>query len=143
MRVYVRIRPSTSFDRDKDVAVLSTGMNTLICASDHATSMGCNAVPEGQYVYDAVFGPEHTNKQVFALTASPLVSAVLAGTNACLFAYGQTGAGKTYSMVGPNGGQGKATGRGGGHGEETQGCLPLAAAELFRKIANVEAGGTG
>ena len=60
----MRIRPSTSFDRDKDVAVLSTGMNTLICASDHATSMGCNAVPEGQYVYDAVFGPEHTNKQV-------------------------------------------------------------------------------
>jgi hypothetical protein len=48
-------------------------------------------------------------------------------------------------MVGPNGGQGKAKGGGGGggggQGEETQGCLPLAAAELFRKIANIEAGG--
>ena len=29
----------------------------------------------------------------------------MAGVNSCIFAYGQTSAGKSYTMIGPNGGQ--------------------------------------
>ena len=37
--------------------------------------------------------------------ALPLVEAVLGGTNGCMFAFGPTGSGKTYSMLGLEGGQ--------------------------------------
>ena len=33
-----------------------------------------------------------------------MVDAVIEGTNACIFAFGSTGAGKTHSMLGPEGG---------------------------------------
>jgi hypothetical protein len=50
---------------------------------------------------------------------------------ALCFAFGQTGAGKTYSMVGEEGGRSPLS---------QGGIIPQAASELFRKIAKLEAG---
>jgi len=36
-----------------------------------------------------------------------MVEAVLEGVNGCMFAFGQTGAGKTFSMIGGEGGRSK------------------------------------
>ena len=66
---------------------------------------------------------------MFRETTLPLVDAVLSGTNGCIFAFGQTGSGKTYSMLGPEGGR---------HRASHDGVLPLASAELFRRIARLE-----
>ena len=71
----------------------------------------------------------HSTLQVFRKTTLPLVDAVLSGTNGCIFAFGQTGSGKTYSMLGPEGGR---------HRASHDGVLPLASAELFRRIARLE-----
>jgi len=57
-------------------------------------------VPERTWNFDAVFGPESTQKQVYG-EIEPLVYSVVDGYNACVFAYGQTGSGKTYTMDGP------------------------------------------
>jgi kinesin family protein 3/17 len=41
-----------------------------------------------------------TQRQVYDETASPIISAVLEGYNGTIFAYGQTGTGKTFTMEG-------------------------------------------
>ncbi|RDD41252.1 Kinesin-like protein KIF19 [Trichoplax sp. H2] len=53
-----------------------------------------------QFMYDATFDEGATQKEVFLGTTKPLIKSVLAGFNATVFAYGATGAGKTYTMVG-------------------------------------------
>ncbi|KAK9819166.1 hypothetical protein WJX81_001387 [Elliptochloris bilobata] len=52
------------------------------------------------YTYDAVLGPSSTQEQVYAATAQPIVESVLEGYNGTVFAYGQTGTGKTFTMDG-------------------------------------------
>lgn len=46
------------------------------------------------------FGPESRQEDVYAAAGAPLVEAVLQGFNATVFAYGQTGCGKTHTMEG-------------------------------------------
>ena len=55
---------------------------------------------ERVYTFDYAFDESVGNKEIYASTGQKLVSAVLSGYNATCFAYGQTGAGKTYTMMG-------------------------------------------
>lgn len=52
------------------------------------------------FVFDKVFGPASQQKDLFNLSISPIVNEVLEGYNCTIFAYGQTGTGKTYTMEG-------------------------------------------
>ena len=52
------------------------------------------------YAFDRSLGPEVTQSQTFDASASALVGSILAGRNACCFAYGATGSGKTFTMTG-------------------------------------------
>ena len=47
-----------------------------------------------------VFGADSTQEEVYNETTKHLVENVLNGYNATVFAYGATGGGKTYTMVG-------------------------------------------
>ena len=53
------------------------------------------------FVFDRVFKPEVTQSGIFEQVAD-LVQSALDGYKVCLFSYGQTGAGKTYTMQGGN-----------------------------------------
>ena len=56
-----------------------------------------------QYHFDKVFGPTVTQEQLFNEANIPsLLDKAIEGYNATLFAYGQTGVGKTYTMEGYN-----------------------------------------
>ena len=52
------------------------------------------------YAFDRALGPEVTQSQTFDASSSGLVGSILAGHNACCFAYGATGSGKTFTMTG-------------------------------------------
>lgn len=52
------------------------------------------------FAYDSVFADNSLQSNVYAKTAYSLVENVLQGYNGTIFAYGQTGCGKTHSMVG-------------------------------------------
>lgn len=67
--------------------------------------------------YDAVFGPDSCQEEIFEQTAS-IVSSVLDGYSVCILAYGQTGSGKTWTMEGEQDG--------------SKGLNYRAIAELFR-----------
>ncbi|VAI30623.1 unnamed protein product [Triticum turgidum subsp. durum] len=55
------------------------------------------------FVFDKVFGPKSKQQDVFNHAVVPLVGEVLDGYNCTIFAYGQTGTGKTYTMEGGGG----------------------------------------
>ena len=47
-----------------------------------------------------VFGPMSQQKDLYHAAVCPIVYEVLEGYNCTIFAYGQTGTGKTYTMEG-------------------------------------------
>lgn len=53
-----------------------------------------------QFVYDRVFPEAATNEEVFCYTTRDLIDILMDGCNCSVFAYGATGAGKTYTMLG-------------------------------------------
>ncbi|KAE9343686.1 hypothetical protein PF008_g9565 [Phytophthora fragariae] len=57
------------------------------------------------FSFARVFHEQHSQLTVFKEVA-PLVRAAVAGHHACVFAYGQTGAGKTHTMQGSDGDRG-------------------------------------
>ena len=78
---------------------------------------------ERQYLFDVAFGADSTQEEVYLKTTKPLVDSVLQGYNATVFAYGATGSGKTYTMVGqPN----------------NPGSMARALNDLFEAVDNTE-----
>lgn len=72
---------------------------------------------------DHVFGPEViTTKDIFENVAQEIVDATLQGFNGTIFAYGQTSAGKTFTMKGS---------------DQNEGIIPLAISHIFKQIKNV------
>jgi kinesin family protein C2/C3 len=53
-----------------------------------------------KYEFDRVFASNATQEQVYTHTTEPMVTAVLDGYNVAIISYGQTGTGKTHTMVG-------------------------------------------
>ncbi|CAA6669906.1 unnamed protein product [Spirodela intermedia] len=51
------------------------------------------------FKFDSVFSPQADQEMIFENT-SPFATSVLDGYNVCIFAYGQTGTGKTFTMEG-------------------------------------------
>ena len=54
---------------------------------------------EKTYTFDKVYGPESTQVEVYRGVVEPILDEVLMGYNCTVFAYGQTGTGKTHTMV--------------------------------------------
>ncbi|NXY78474.1 KIF24 protein, partial [Glareola pratincola] len=71
------------------------------------------------FYFDEVFGESCTNQDVYMKTAHPLIQHIFNGGNATCFAYGQTGAGKTYTMIGTH---------------RNPGLYALAAKDIFRQL---------
>ncbi|XP_078723009.1 kinesin-like protein KIF3B [Lampetra fluviatilis] len=59
-----------------------------------------NADPVRTFTFDAVYGGDAKQLDIYEESFRPLVDSVLCGFNGTIFAYGQTGTGKTYTMEG-------------------------------------------
>ena len=57
-------------------------------------------VKEISYEYDFVFGENSTQEEIYENTTANLIKQVVEGYSATIMAYGATGSGKTYTMVG-------------------------------------------
>ena len=53
-----------------------------------------------QYAFDYAFDQDAQQEKVFNLTTQFLIEGILNGYNSTVFAYGATGAGKTFTMLG-------------------------------------------
>ncbi|KAI0200835.1 P-loop containing nucleoside triphosphate hydrolase protein [Astrocystis sublimbata] len=63
-------------------------------------SMGPNALTNKTYNFDRVFSPAADQSAVYDDVVKPILEEMLSGYNCTIFAYGQTGTGKTYTMSG-------------------------------------------
>jgi kinesin family protein 3/17 len=52
------------------------------------------------FTFDNAFDTDSSQKDVYEQTAKPAVLSILEGYNSTIFAYGQTGTGKTFTMEG-------------------------------------------
>ncbi|XP_020592608.1 kinesin-like protein KIN-5A [Phalaenopsis equestris] len=80
-----------------------------------------------KFVFDKVFGPKSQQLDLFNQSISPIVDEVLEGFNCTIFAYGQTGTGKTYTMEG---------GKKAKHGEFSSdaGVIPRSVRQIFESL---------
>ena len=77
---------------------------------------------ERRYTFDKAFGAKATNRDVYQKTARALISGVLNGQNGTVFAYGSTGSGKTYTMIGTSG---------------DPGMMPLSLVDIFDAVRSM------
>lgn len=66
---------------------------------------------------------------VYKEVVSPLIAEVLAGYNCTVFAYGQTGTGKTHTMVGESSAEGSSW-----QNDPLAGMIPRALSHLFDEL---------
>lgn len=78
------------------------------------------------FTFDAVYDWNSTQQELYEETVRPLVSSVLDGFNGTIFAYGQTGTGKTYTMEGSK------------MDHERRGIIPRSFEHIFNHIGRSE-----
>jgi kinesin family protein 18/19 len=102
--VAVRVRPILKHDVIKKSCVRTLDSKVVVimdpAAGDKQDILRANRSREKQYAFDYVFEPGSSQDSVYHHTTKFLVHGVLDGFNATVFAYGNTGAGKTYTMLG-------------------------------------------
>lgn len=130
IRVAVRVRPLnekekyiSNFDTarvvDKNLLVLLDPQYEM-SPDDHFRN---NRNREKQYTFEYVFDDKAEQIDIYNQTTAPLVKSVLEGYNSTVFAYGATGAGKTYTMMGP---------------ENNPGVMKNALTDLFTSIESMK-----
>ncbi|KFR05006.1 Kinesin-like KIF18B, partial [Nipponia nippon] len=128
--VMVRVRPPNPCERERAVHPVLHVVNQHILVFDPEDSGGFlgSVLPtrgpkhqgkDLKFVFDRVFGEGATQEEVFHHTTRDVLDSVLNGYNCSVFAYGATGAGKTYTMLGS---------------EKSPGIMYLTMVELYKRI---------
>ncbi|KAL4560561.1 hypothetical protein LXL04_032714 [Taraxacum kok-saghyz] len=126
VQVILRCRP---FNEDEVKAKTPMVVN---CNEDKqevtVTQNNGNKPTDKIFSFDKVFGPSSKQKDLYDQVVNPIVKEALEGYNWTIFAYGQTGTGKTYTMEG-EGGKSKN-----GEFHEDVGVIPRAVEQLFETL---------
>ncbi|NXF07601.1 KIF24 protein, partial [Smithornis capensis] len=121
IRVCVRKRPlGLKEERRGEVNIITVkDRETLLLHEKKEAVDLTQYILQHVFYFDEVFGESCTNQDVYMKTAHPLIQHIFNGGNATCFAYGQTGAGKTYTMIGTH---------------RNPGLYALAAKDIFRHL---------
>ena len=90
VRVAIRCRPLNEREKKQNKAVV------VQCRPNKSEV----TLRKKTYTFDHVFGQYATQKEVFKGIIQPVVTEALDGYNCTVFAYGQTGTGKTHTIQG-------------------------------------------
>ncbi|XP_048515070.1 kinesin-like protein Klp61F [Athalia rosae] len=96
IQVFVRVRPTNNVEKlGKSCTVVDVPSNKEVVVRERPQDKHSK-----KFTFDKVFGPMSKQVDVYKAVVSPLLEEVLAGYNCTVFAYGQTGTGKTFTMEG-------------------------------------------
>jgi len=128
MVIGVRVRPMSAKELKRgSTDVLEVKDASKVFAYDPDDKMGgldylrLDKTKDKAYQFDHAFGAESTSKDVYERCVRRVVKAVVEGFHGSCFAYGATGSGKTYTMMGA---------------PEAPGVMPLAVSDLFNLVAD-------
>ncbi|CAI4232337.1 unnamed protein product [Auanema sp. JU1783] len=121
VKVVVRTRPISAQE-------ISQGHKVCVSVNTEEKSISlensaASQEPHRTFFFDSVFPPECDQMRVYNVAARPIVENVLQGYNGTIFAYGQTGTGKTFTMAGDL------------DEPELRGIIPNSFAHIFDHIA--------
>jgi len=122
VQVVVRCRPLNQKELARSVRNVVACTHSDVCVEDRGQSFK-------KYAFDRVFGPDSSQEMVFDEAIRPFVESVLEGFNCTVFAYGQTGTGKTYTMEGNSG-----VGTFSGELPSDAGIIPRTVKRIFQKL---------
>ncbi|OAX44667.1 kinesin-domain-containing protein [Rhizopogon vinicolor AM-OR11-026] len=127
-----RRRSDREMQENSPIIVSSNGAKSqevTIETSTPVSSLGIITLPPTRtYPFDLVFGPEADQAMIYHDVVGPMLDEVLMGYNCTLFAYGQTGTGKTYTM------QGDLTPTPMGNPSSQAGMIPRVLFRLFHQL---------
>lgn len=118
VRVYVRVRPTNKRE-------IEAGGHTCVKFDDTLIDVQGDE-GSAKFSFDQIFGDKSTQEEVYTITAGPLIEEILTGYNGTIFAYGQTGTGKTHTMEGDL------------ESEEMKGIIPRTVEDLFDGVSEAD-----
>ncbi|KAL4982317.1 P-loop containing nucleoside triphosphate hydrolase protein [Aspergillus falconensis] len=93
IKVVARFRPQNKVE-------LASGGQPIVEFENEETCSLNSKEASGSFTFDRVFPMDSKQTDVFNYSIAPTVDDILNGYNGTVFAYGQTGAGKSYTMMG-------------------------------------------
>ncbi|XP_017063532.1 kinesin-like protein Klp61F [Drosophila eugracilis] len=130
IQVYVRVRPLNSRER----CIRSAEVVDVVPPREIVTRHTLDSKLTKKFTFDRSFGPESKQCDVYSVVVSPLIEEVLNGYNCTVFAYGQTGTGKTHTMVGNETAELKSS----WEDDSDIGIIPRAVSHLFDELRLME-----
>ena len=128
--VAVRVRPLNRMEQNETncVRVMEGGMVVVLDPNkmeggQDEDYLRQNRSREKRYAFDHAFDENASQRDIYMATTEKLLGGIIDGFNASCFAYGATGAGKTYTMLGNT---------------SEPGCMVLTVGELFKRIASAD-----
>jgi len=123
IRVVVRKRPLSSKEDEQnceDIICIDKETNTALLHEPKLRVDMSKYTQIHRFCFDDAYGEDDTNLEIYERSVRPLVETVFQRGMASCFAYGQTGTGKTYTMM--------------GEGSSNPGLYRLAATDIFSTI---------
>ncbi|KAH8264959.1 hypothetical protein KR038_008856 [Drosophila bunnanda] len=125
VQVVVRCRPMSNRERSEgSPEVVNVYPNRGVVELQNVVD--ANKEQRKVFTYDAAYDATANQTTLYHEVVFPLVSSVLEGFNGCIFAYGQTGTGKTFTMEGVRG------------NDELMGIIPRTFEQIWLHINRTE-----
>ncbi|XP_030390553.1 kinesin-like protein KIF19 isoform X2 [Gopherus evgoodei] len=105
VQVALRIRPISMVELEEGATLIAHKVDEQVVVlmdpmEDPEDILRANRSREKSYVFDMAFDFTATQEMVYRATTKGLIEGIISGYNATVFAYGPTGCGKTYTMLG-------------------------------------------
>uniref|UniRef100_A0AAZ3Q4X7 Kinesin motor domain-containing protein n=1 Tax=Oncorhynchus tshawytscha TaxID=74940 RepID=A0AAZ3Q4X7_ONCTS len=132
VKVMVRVCPVMSSDaaesssflkvdtRKKQVTIMDPSANQM--QGNTLQKRGVNQAPPKMFAFDAAFPHDASQAEVCAGTVAEVIQSVVNGADGCVFCFGHSKLGKSYTMIG------------GDESMQTLGIIPCAISWLFKLI---------
>ncbi|XP_037338750.2 kinesin-like protein KIF26B isoform X2 [Pungitius pungitius] len=133
VKVMVRVCPSSQSDaaesssflkvdpRKKQITIMDPSANQTPSSASQKKA-GANQVPPKMFSFDAAFPPDASQAEVCAGTVAEVIQSVVNGADGCVFCFGHSKLGKSYTMIGRD------------DALQTLGIIPCAISWLFKLI---------
>ncbi|MEQ2209869.1 Kinesin-like protein kif26b [Xenoophorus captivus] len=107
--------------RKKQITIMDPSTNQTPSAASQKRA-GANHIPPKMFTFDAAFPPDASQAEVCAGTVAEVIQSVVNGADGCIFCFGHSKLGKSYTMIGRD------------DSLQTLGIIPCAISWLFKLI---------